>query len=137
MSIATQINIERILSPFFKENKDFLIFYKIMQGWESFVDQSFVNITQPLKFEKTHKGEGVLFVAVPNSSVSSQFYYSKAKTLSSICLHLGHNIVSDIKTISKPSYEWPKAQNFSGDLIKEVELQEKFIKLASSIRESF
>jgi hypothetical protein len=141
MSIAKKINLEKILSPVFKENRELMLFYKIAKNWEAFVEESFIGITQPLKLTK----EEVLFVAIPNSSVSSQFYYSKKKILANISLHLGYDAVVDIKTILKPLDKWrqqkshalyEKEISFSDNTKKEVDLEEKFAKLALSIREN-
>lgn len=115
-----------------------MLFYKIAQGWESFVDKAFINLTIPLKLSNE-----ILFVAVPNSSVSSQFYYSKEKVIANISLHLGYDALTDIKTILKPLDNWktpnfiePEEKNFADNSRKEVDLQEKFARLVASIRES-
>jgi len=142
MSFARKINVEKILYSALKEKKELRIFYKIAKQWENFVGQSFANITHPLKLSK----EGMLFVAVPNSSVSSQFHYLKEKVISNICLHLGHNVVSDIKTIAKPSDKWkpPKPLNTEAseekifnNSKKDVDLENNLTKLLTSIRENF
>jgi hypothetical protein len=142
MNVAKKINLEKILSPLFKENKGLQVFYKIAQGWEGFIEPIFVNITQPLKLAKDNDGRWILFVAVPNSSVSSQFYYSKEKIISNISLHLGQEAIAGIKTILRPLDEWAKQKSHSinkksDDSGKEMDLEEKFGKLALSIRENF
>ena len=146
MNIANKINFEKILAPTFKENGALQLFYKIAQNWEGFVEKSFVNITMPLKLTMDNNGQGILFIAVPNSSVSSQFYYSKEKIINNISLHLGYKAVVDVRTILKPLNEYAlqishsaneKDKNFSNVQAKEIDLDAKFDKLISSIRESF
>jgi len=138
MTIAKQINFEKLLSPIFKRQTNLMVFYKIAQGWGSFVDKAFVSLTIPLKLSN-----GILVVAVPNSSVSSQFYYSKEKVTANISLHLGYDAIVDIKTILKPLDNWKTPNfietedtNFADISRKEVDLQEKFARLVASIRES-
>ena len=142
MSFAKKINVEKILSPVFKEKKELMVFYKIAQQWKNFVGQSFVNTTLPLKLSR----EKVLFLAVPNSSVSSQFHYSKEKVISNIRSHFGHDAISDIKLIAKPSDKWEPLKSLSPEINekkisnnskKEVDLEGNLTKLLTSIRENF
>ena len=94
-----------------RRKRNYLFFYKISQNWKNFVRQSFVTNTYPLKLLEGEKQEQVLFVAVQNTSVGSQFYYSKEEIVSKICLHFGYSVVHDIKTILTSSYNWKTQKN--------------------------
>ena len=142
MTFAKKINAEKILSPILKKNKELMIFYKIAQQWENLVGQSFMYTTFPLKLSR----ERVLFIAVPNNSVSSQFYYSKEKIISNIHSYFGYDAISEIKLVIKSSDKWnlikfiafeTNEKKISNNSEKEVDLERNLSKLLLSIREHF
>ncbi|NRA73881.1 MAG: DUF721 domain-containing protein [Rickettsiales bacterium] len=99
MGIPHKIRTEKIFSTIFKKNKELLVLYKIAQKWENLVKKLFVANTYPLKISK----DKILFVAVANNSVGSQFYYSKEDVIFKTNLYLGYDAIIDIKTTLKPS----------------------------------
>jgi len=99
MRIAKKIDFNDFFSSILAGQKELRSFYKIAQQWDEFAGQTFKKITYPLKVLTNRSGDSILFVVVPNSSVGSQFYYSKEQIIYKICLYFGYNVITDIKII--------------------------------------